>query len=144
MTTGAARTVLVVEDEQENRDVLCDIVEEVIGATALPATSAAQGLEFAVERQPTLILMDLMMPDMDGYEAIRRLKQQAATRRIPIIAVSALSGRDDREQALAAGCVDYISKPFDLDQLADIVTRHLSQAESGPTAGDAGAPRAPA
>jgi two-component system cell cycle response regulator DivK len=137
-------TVLVVEDEQENLAVLCDILREIVGALPLAASSAAQGLQLARQHLPDLILMDLLLPDMEGLEAVARLKQDPTTAHIPVIAVSALVIRTDRDQALAAGCVDYIGKPFDLDELAGTIRRYLSPAGSNPRASGAGGSGGPA
>lgn len=145
MTAAARRpVVLVVDDEQENLAVLCDILREVVGAVPVAAASATEGLELARQHRPDLILMDLLLPDMEGLEAVAHLKQDPATASIPVIAVSALVGRADRDQALAAGCLDYVGKPFDLDELAETVRRHLAPAGSGPRASGAAGSHEPA
>ena len=130
MTAAVRRpTVLVADDEQENLAVMCDILRDVVGAVPLAAASAIEGLELARQRRPDLILIDLLLPDMEGLAAVARLKQDPATASIPVIAVSALVSRADRDQALAAGCIDYVGKPFDLDELAETVRQHLAPAE---------------
>jgi CheY-like chemotaxis protein len=82
--------------------------------------------------QPDLILLDIMLPDMDGLEVIRCLKQISRTMTIPIVAVTALARATDREQILLAGCDDYISKPYMLEDLAALVYRYLNLGSSLP------------
>jgi CheY-like chemotaxis protein len=115
----AKKLVLIVEDEPDNREIIRTVVEEIVGYEAALASDGEAALQAIATRTPDLILMDLMMPVLNGFETIRALKAQSATERIPIIAVSALSRPRDQEQAFEAGADDYISKPFDLDLLAD-------------------------
>ena len=115
----AKKLVLIVEDEPDNREIIRTVVEEIVGYEAALASDGEAALQAIATHTPDLILMDLMMPVLNGFETIRALKAQSATERIPIIAVSALSRPRDQEQAFEAGADDYISKPFDLDLLAD-------------------------
>jgi CheY-like chemotaxis protein len=80
----------------------------------------------SVERErPRMILLDLMMPILDGFQVAQRLKGDPATASIPIVAVSALARPDDREAALAAGCDEFVRKPFDLDELEQVIRTYL-------------------
>lgn len=126
VSTG--KRVLIVEDERHNRQILREVVEEIGGYCAVTATGGVEGLELARSERPDLILLDLRMPDMDGFTLTRTLKGDPFTRRIPILAISGLTHPRDREEALAAGAQAYIDKPFDLDHLIDEI-RRLAEAD---------------
>ena len=114
--------VLYVEDNDDNVYVVRNRLGRA-GFTIVVATDAEQGLALAVSERPDLILMDLGLPGIDGWEATRRLKAGADTRHIPIIAVSAHAMSGDREKALAAGCDDYDTKPIDFARLREKIQR---------------------
>lgn len=105
------KTVLIVEDVALNRDLLVQLLEDRY--RLLIAEDGAAALERAAEARPDLILMDLSLPRLDGWEATRRLKADAALARIPVIALSAHAMRGDEERALASGCDDFLTKPID-------------------------------
>ena len=119
------KLILIVEDEPDNREIMRTVVEELLGQRALLAGDGETALDLVRDRQPNLILMDLMMPILDGFEAIKRLKADPATAHIPIVAVTALGRSTDRQRALDIGADDYLSKPFDLDVLAKALSRFL-------------------
>jgi CheY-like chemotaxis protein len=108
--------ILYVEDNDDNVYVVKNRLGRA-GFTVLVAGDGAQGLTMAAAERPDLILMDLSLPVLDGWEATRRLKADAATKGIPVIALSAHAMAGDREKALAAGCDDYDSKPIDFTRL---------------------------
>lgn len=108
--------ILLVEDNPLNRDMLSRRLSRK-GFEVLLAGDGAAGLTAAAAEQPDLILMDLSLPVMDGWEAIRRLKGDATTSAIPIIAVTAHAMQGDRERALEAGADDYDTKPVDFRRL---------------------------
>jgi CheY-like chemotaxis protein len=108
--------ILYVEDNDDNIYVLKNRLSR-LGFTILVATDGEQGIAMAAAEQPDLILMDLRLPAIDGWEATRRIKARAETRRIPIIALSAHAMTGDREKALEAGCDDYDAKPIDFARL---------------------------
>lgn len=108
--------VLLVEDNEMNRDMLSRRLTRR-GYEVAIAVDGQQGVELATRLQPALILMDMSLPVIDGWEATRRLKAAEATRLIPVIALTAHAMAGDREQALAAGCDDYDTKPIELDRL---------------------------
>jgi CheY-like chemotaxis protein len=108
--------VLIVEDNEMNRDVLSRRLASR-GYDVLLAADGPRGLSMARTHSPDLILMDLGLPEIDGWECARRLKADAATRPIPIIALSAHAMVGDREKALAAGCDDFDTKPIDFSGL---------------------------
>ncbi len=118
-------TVLIVEDEPDNREIMCTVVEELLGYQAMWAADGSAAVHMATSMRPSLILMDLMMPVLDGFEAIKTLRHDERTAGIPIVAVTALSRLTDRQNALDIGATDYLSKPFDLDVLADTIKRHI-------------------
>lgn len=112
----ASRRVLLVEDNEMNRDMLSRRLR-TRGYDVIMAEDGEQGLEMARTGAPAIILMDLKMPGIDGFQATRRLKASPVTCRIPVIALTAHSMPGDRDEALAAGCDDYDSKPVDLPRL---------------------------
>jgi CheY-like chemotaxis protein len=109
--------ILYVEDNDDNVYMLKMRLELEDGFEMLVAVDGAAGVATAAKERPDLILMDLNLPVVDGWEATRRLRADPATRDIPIIALTAHAMAGDRERALAAGCDDFDSKPIDLDRL---------------------------
>jgi CheY-like chemotaxis protein len=118
------RTVLVVDDSGDIRELMrmmlqmknCQVVEAINGQEAV---------ELAPRVCPNLILMDLSMPVLDGYEATRLIKAQLKTQNIPIVAVSAFCDVENRHKAVAAGCIECVSKPIDFAVIGDVVNRYL-------------------
>jgi two-component system cell cycle response regulator DivK len=108
--------VLLVEDNDLNRDMLGRRLRRA-GYEVLEATQGAQALASARERRPDLILMDLSLPVMDGWEATRRLKQDPSTADIPVLSLSAHAMAAERQRAMDAGCDDYDTKPVDWPRL---------------------------
>ena len=117
--------ILVVDDDEMNRDMLSRRLLRK-GYDVILAVNGAEAIEKVVADRPELILMDLSMPVLDGYEATRRLKAEADTAGIPIIGLSAHAMVGDREKALAAGCDDYDTKPVELPRLLGKVETFLS------------------
>jgi CheY-like chemotaxis protein len=109
-------TILIVEDNEMNRDMLSRRLERK-GYQVLMAVDGEMGIEVARSGAPDLILMDMSLPVVDGWEATRRLKADAALRHIPIIALTAHAMANDRDKALEAGCDDYDTKPIELPRL---------------------------
>jgi two-component system cell cycle response regulator DivK len=110
--------ILYVEDNDDNVYMLKNRLSRA-GFTVVVATNGAQGIAMASSEQPDLILMDLTLPDIDGEEATRRIKADPATKRIPVIALTANAMAGDKEKALAAGCDDFDTKPVDMPRLLD-------------------------
>jgi len=108
--------ILLVEDNEMNRDMLSRRLERR-GYQVVIAVDGQQGVDMAQAESPDLILMDMSLPVLDGWEASRRLKGEAKTRAIPIIALTAHAMAGDREKALEAGCDDYDTKPIELPRL---------------------------
>jgi CheY-like chemotaxis protein len=117
--------ILLVEDNEMNRDMLSRRLLRR-GFEVLLAENGQSGVELTVSERPDLILMDMSLPIMDGWEATRRIKADPATCSIPIIALSAHAMASDREMALAAGCDDYDSKPVDLPRLVQKIEHLLA------------------
>jgi two-component system cell cycle response regulator DivK len=121
-------TVMVVEDNEPSRDALSRRLERR-GYRVLLAADGQQAVDLAHESQPDLILMDLGLPIIDGWEATKRLKGDGATRHIPIIVLSAHAMTNDRELALAAGGDEFDSKPVRFQQLLQKIESLLARAE---------------
>ena len=109
------KKILIVEDVELNRDLLTQLLEDEYELAS--AADGAAGVEKATSEQPDLILMDLSLPVIDGWEATRRIKAAAATAAIPIIALTAHAMSGDEEKARAAGCDDFMTKPIDEELL---------------------------
>lgn len=112
-----------------NRDMLSRRLERK-GFTILSAADGQEGVEIATQQLPDLILMDMSLPVMDGWEATSRLKFSDATQHIPVIALTAHAMSDDRAHALAAGCDEYETKPIDMPQLLEKIKALLQKAAS--------------
>lgn len=113
-------TILVVEDNTLNLELVRDVLTSA-GMKVLEARTAQEGLAAASQMNPTLILLDIRLPGMDGFAVLERLKASPATASIPVVALTAQAMVGDREQVLAAGFDEYISKPIDTRTLADRV-----------------------
>ena len=116
--------ILLVEDNELNRDMLSRRLTRQ-GHEVLLAHDGARGVEMAEVERPDLVLMDMSLPVLDGWEATQRLKADPATRAIPVIALTAHAMAADREKALAAGCDDYDTKPIELPRLLEKMQRLL-------------------
>jgi len=118
--------ILLVEDNEMNRDMLSRRLEKR-GYQLSIAVDGKQGLELARTGAPDLILMDMSLPEIDGWEATRQLKADAATRSIPIIGLTAHAMAGDREKCLEAGCDDYDTKPIELPRLLEKIQSLLAK-----------------
>jgi two-component system cell cycle response regulator DivK len=117
------KRILVVEDVEFNRDLVVQLLEDTY--EVLTAADGSEGICVAEHEHPDLILMDLSLPVIDGWEATRRIKANAALCDIPIIALSAHAMTGDAERALQSGCNDYLSKPLDEDLLFAKLAKYL-------------------
>jgi CheY-like chemotaxis protein/signal transduction histidine kinase len=126
---GRLPRILYVEDSPQNRDIVRRYLAN--DYEVIEAEDGEHGIERAVRDVPDLILMDLSLPRLDGWEATRRIKANAAVRHIPIIALTAHAGREDQSRAAQAGCIDYITKPLERDVLIGAIKKHLPR--SGPS-----------
>ena len=116
--------VLLVEDNEMNRDMLSRRLIRR-GFQVVFATDGQQGIDLAGSERPDIIIMDMSLPVIDGWEATRRLKADDATRRVPVIGLTAHAMSGDRKKAIEAGCDDYDTKPVELDRLIGKIERQL-------------------
>ena len=117
----SGRSVLILEDEEHNQAVMRSVVEDILGGKAQVFADGQSGVGEALENPPALVLLDLMLPNVSGWEVARRLREHPRTRGVPIIAVSALARTQEREAAVHAGCDAYLTKPFTPDDLARLI-----------------------
>jgi CheY-like chemotaxis protein len=120
--------VLLVEDNEMNRDMLSRRLTRR-GFEVVFAANGQQGVDLARSEKPDIILMDMSLPVMDGWEATRRIKADDTMRRIPVIGLTAHAMGGDREKAIEAGCDDYDSKPVEIDRLLGKINRLLNADE---------------
>ena len=118
--------ILYVEDNEDNAAMLTAWLEIEGDLAVIVATNGAQGVELAAREAPDLVLMDLYLPGMDGFEAVRLIRANSVARRIPIIALSAHAMDEDRARALAAGCDEFETKPIVFSRLIAKIRRLLA------------------
>jgi len=121
---GLLKKILIVDDNQDSRELVVKILKKA-GYQMIEAIDGEEALEKATAENPDLILMDISIPKIDGYEVTRRLKSQVKFKDTPIIALTAHAMKGDREKALGAGCEGYISKPIDIHELPNQIKSHL-------------------
>lgn len=123
-STAETRTVLVVDDSDDIRELI-RLILQMKGCLVVEATNGANAVEVARQVNPNLILMDLSMPVLDGYEATRQIKALPALSGVPVIAVSAFCDLHNRDKAIAAGCVECINKPINFVVIGEVIERYL-------------------
>lgn len=116
--------VLVVDDNEDNLLLLAFVVEQ-LDCRIVTALDGKTALDLAQDYHPSLILLDMMLPDMDGMEVLSHLKQNPITKTIPVIAVTAMAREQDRDRILLAGCNEYVSKPYAVDELEMLLRRYI-------------------
>ncbi|MCP5072146.1 MAG: response regulator [Rhodobacteraceae bacterium] len=119
-----SKRILVIEDQEDNRRILRDLLSSV-GFEVLEAVDGVEGVDAAAREKPDLILTDIQMPNMDDYETARRIKATETGAATPVIAVTSYALSGDEEKARAAGCDDYIAKPYSPRALLAKVRAHL-------------------
>ena len=122
-----AMRILIVEDQEDNRMIMRDVLSSA-GYELIEAVNGEDGVKLAHSERPDLILMDIQLPIIDGYEATRRIKGSAELKSIPIIAVTSYALSGDQTKARAAGCDGYVSKPFSPRELLARVREYLPDA----------------
>jgi len=121
--------ILIVEDNEMNRDMLSRRLERK-GYTVVMAVDGGEGVEKAESETPDIILMDMSLPVLDGWEATRRVKANPATKHVPVIALTAHAMAGDRDKTIEAGCNDYDTKPIDLPRLLGKIEALLEKART--------------
>jgi two-component system cell cycle response regulator DivK len=124
---STTKRVLIVEDNPLNMKLLRDVLE-AHGYETISTGEGVEGVALACDQQPDLILMDLQLPDISGYEAVRRLRAHPPTRTIPVVAVTAFAMSGDKRKALTSGCDAYLSKPIGLRDFIELVERFIGGA----------------
>jgi len=119
------KRILVIEDQEDNRQIVRDLVT-ASGYDLIEATTGEEGLAAAARERPDLILMDIQLPGIDGYEVTRRIKANPQLKKIPIIAVTSYALSGDDKKAFAAGCDAYVTKPFSPRLLLAKIQEYLS------------------
>ena len=122
-----AKRILIVEDQEDNRMIMRDVLSSA-GYELIEAVNGEDGVKLAHSERPDLILMDIQLPIIDGYEAIRQIKGSTVLKSIPIIAVTSYALSGDQTKARAAGCDGYVSKPFSPRELLARVREYLPDA----------------
>ncbi len=123
------KQILYIEDNPDNRTLVRRVLQSE-GYLVREAPDGHTGLQMAAEQRPDLVLMDINLPNVDGYEVTARLKQLAGMSQVPVIAVTANVMKGDREKTLAAGCDGYIQKPIDVDTLSNQIEYFLTRNKS--------------
>ena len=120
------KRILVVEDQEDNRTIVRDLLTNA-GYEVIEATTGIEGVEMAKAERPDLILMDIQLPGIDGYEASRQIKADASNQNTPIIAVTSYALSGDENKAIEAGCDAYFAKPFSPRKLLDKIREYVPQ-----------------
>ena len=123
----AGEQILVVDDDERNMKLFRDVLQ-ASGYRTVEASTGTDAVRLAVEHAPDLVLMDIRLPDIDGLEALRRIRSTERTASIPVLAVTAQAMKGDREKFIEAGFDEYLSKPIDVDELLDAVGRYAGRA----------------
>jgi two-component system, cell cycle response regulator DivK len=119
------KRILVVDDHEDNRQILRVLLASA-GYVMIEAQNGEAALAAALSERPDLILMDIQLPDLDGYEVTRRIKSNPRSHDVPIIAVTSYALSDDEQKALAAGCIAYVAKPYSPMQLLAKIKKYLA------------------
>lgn len=117
---------LVIEDNPDNLLLISELLKDA-GITVQAAMTGLEGVEMAHTQKPDFILLDIQLPDIDGYEVLKRLSVDDAVKDIPVVAMTSYAMAGDREKLLAHGCVGYIEKPFDPNRVVDQIREILGQ-----------------
>ena len=125
---SATKRILIVEDNELNMKLLRDVLK-AYGYTTITTEKGIAALTLAREHRPDLILLDLQLPDISGFDALRRLKDDDETRHIPVVAVTAFAMAGDERKALASGCDGYVAKPILLRKFLDVVEKFVGKVD---------------
>ncbi len=119
-----SKKVLVIEDNEQNRTLLRDVLG-YHGYLVIEAANGAEGIQQAREQRPDLILLDIQMPVINGFEAAKILKNDPATRHIKVVVITSFAMKFEQDEIVATGIDDYIAKPIDIRELHEVVKRHI-------------------
>lgn len=119
------KIILIVEDEKKNMKLLRDVLR-YSGYKTLEATNGQMGIEYAKEKKPDIILMDIQLPIIDGIQATKILKEDKTTKDIPILVISAFAMIEDKKLATEAGCDGFLTKPVDIKKLVENIEEYIS------------------
>lgn len=128
--SGTHRTVLVVEDDPELNS-LVGAYAQICGFEYRAALNAAAAFEEIRRGLPSAVILDIMLPDLDGFEVCRILKSDVATAAVPVLLLTALDGADERARGIALGAAEYLAKPFDPDALMQAIRKHTGNGRVG-------------
>ena len=120
------KTILIVEDNEKNMKLVRDILRHN-GFATIEASTGAEGVRLATERRPDLVLMDIQLPDIDGIEALRRIRAETALDIVPVIAVSASVMPDDQQKIVTSGFDAFVTKPINLKHFLETVKRFIAE-----------------
>lgn len=120
---------MTVDDDEDNLLLLAEVLK-TFDCSVISGSNGETAVLLAQNYQPDLILLDVMLPDFSGIEVVHHLRQNPQTKKIPVIAVTALARAEDRDRLLLAGCNDYISKPYMLDDMEAVIRHYLCQIRS--------------
>lgn len=121
------KTALVIEDTADNIELICFILEQS-GYRTITAETGQDGIDMALKKRPDFIILDIQLPDMDGYEVLRQIRGSEIDGTIPIIAMTSYAMSGDREKLLAAGCDGYIEKPIDPKRVIEQIRQIIGEA----------------
>ncbi len=124
VTVNNKQIILAVDDNEDNLLLLTEVLEP-LNCLVMTATHGQTALLLAQGYQPDLILLDVMLPDVNGMEVVQRLRQNQETAQIPVVAVTALAREEDRDRLILAGCNNYISKPYLIEDLEALIRQYL-------------------
>jgi CheY-like chemotaxis protein len=120
--------ILVIEDNEQNIYMITYLLEHA-GLEVVQARDGLSGMKRVLEQRFDLIILDIQLPELDGYEVARRLRAEPLLAAVPIVAVTSFAMAGDRERILSAGCTDYLEKPIDPDTFVEKITRHIAGGE---------------
>ena len=126
MAENPKQVIMAVEDNEDNRDLIVKVLSR-LGYEVVGVSDGSEALDRLSEVAPDLILMDINLPDMDGYEVTRKIRDNETFGKVPIVALTANAMHGDKEKSLAAGCDAYVSKPFDVHAFPHIIADLLSR-----------------
>ncbi len=127
MLSNRKPLILAVDDNQDNLVLLKYQLQDLVDCSLMTASCGQEALSLIEQSLPDLVLLDIVLPDINGMDVARRLRSRITTSTIPIVAVTASASLEDRDRILDSGCNDYLSKPYDIDELESVIYRHLQK-----------------